>query len=405
MRALAIALVATGCTHVTSDFTCATDADCTSASGTAGRCEASRRCSYTDTSCSSGFRYGDLAGDTSNQCTSIDDCVGEVRAGALDTCVRRGDGTVWCWGNGMLGASQVTMPAGTIAQLDDAGAGMCARYGDGKLHCASGPAVGDIAVSGRDVAVGTSHVCAITSDGHVACWGDNSRGELGDNTMATRPAPANVVGLSGATQLASGLETSCAIISGGQVWCWGDDSRGEIGRGVSLDQFSLVPLMAQGTTGFASIAVGDRFACGATSSGAVWCWGNNDAGQCGQGTNFGENDSPVLVASLAGIVAITAGGGHACALGGDGKVWCWGANGSHETAAASATSITTPTLVVDGNGAPILFHDVDAGARHTCGRTAANGSVMCWGDNAMGQIGDGTFATAIRPTAAGLACR
>jgi alpha-tubulin suppressor-like RCC1 family protein len=405
MRALAIALATTGCTQVTSDFVCASDADCTTESGETGRCEPIHRCSYADSTCSTGFRYGELAGDSANSCTSLDDCVAEVHAGVHDTCVRRGDDTVWCWGDGASAPSQVEFPAGAIAQLDNAGAGLCARYSDGRLYCASGVVTGDISITGREIAVGTSHVCAITDDGHVACWGDNGRGELGDNSMVSRNTPGNVDKLTNITQLASGLQTSCAITSTGAVWCWGDDNRGQIGRGISLDELSLVPLQASDTSGFAQVAVGDWFTCGATEHGDLWCWGNNDAGQNAQNTIGSENDSPVPVTMPSGIVQVAAGGSHACARRDDGQTWCWGSNGSHETTSSSAASVAMPTLVTDASGTPVRFHDISAGAQHTCGRTMTDGSVMCWGNNAMGQVGDGTFNVALRPTPVPLACR
>lgn len=396
MRALVIAIAATACTHVASDFVCMTDVDCTSESGTAGYCESNQRCSFADSGCASGFRYTELAGDASNQCTAVDDCITEMRAGVDDTCIRRSDGTVWCWGNGALGASQVALPAGEIAQLDTAGDGLCARYADDKLHCTNG---GDIAVAAADVAVGTDHVCATTADGHVACWGANDRGQLGDNTTIAHAAPANVMNLAGVTHLASGLQTSCAIKSNGEVWCWGDDNRGQIGRGFTTDENSAVPVQALVTESIAGVAIGDFFTCGVAGSGNVWCWGEDDHGENGDGAIpfLLENDAPVQVTSLMGIVQVTAGGAHACALAGDGHAWCWGGNTSHEAAASAASMLLSPTPVVDANGNPVLFHDISAGAKHTCGR-AVDGSLQCWGSNAKAQLGDGTFDAAVYPT-------
>src|SRR5262249_10890383 len=158
---------------------------------------------------SSGFRYGDLAGATADSCTSLDDCIAEVRAGVEDTCIRRGDDTVWCWGDGSTDVKQVDFPSGASAQLDNAAAGPCARYADGRLYCAAGIVTGDISITGRDIAAGATHVCAITDDAHVACWGANDRGELGDNSMVQRDTPANVDRLANIASLASGLQTSC----------------------------------------------------------------------------------------------------------------------------------------------------------------------------------------------------
>jgi len=164
-----------------------------------------------------------------------------------------------------------------------------------------------------------------------------------------------------------------------------------------------VPLRADADVAFAAVAVGDLFACGLARDGAVFCWGDNDIGENAQGGTSGENDSPVLVGSLSSIVQIAAGGTHACALRGDGQALCWGRNGSHEATASGSDRLTTPELVVDSSGTPVLLHDITAGARHTCGRTADQGAVVCWGDNAMGQLG--ATGDGAHPTAVPLACR
>jgi alpha-tubulin suppressor-like RCC1 family protein len=404
MRALAIALALTGCTQVKDEFVCSTDADCTTASGTTGHCESIQRCSYADTSCDTGFRYGEEAGLTADRCTTLDDCIAEVRAGVGDTCVRRGDDTVWCWGDGAAEPRQIDVPDGAIAQLDNGGAGLCVRYADGRLNCPSGSATGDIAISAREVAIGTTHSCALADDGHVACWGANDRGQLGDNSQRDRDTPANVAGLADVAQVASGFKTSLAVTNSGEVWGWGDDSQGQIGRGIApFDFLSLVPLRADADVAFAAVAVGDLFACGLARDGAVFCWGNNDDGQNAQGSASGENDSPVLVGSLSSIVQITAGGDHACALRADGQALCWGRNGSHEATASASARLTTPEVVVDAGGTPVLLHDITAGARHTCGRTTDQGAVVCWGDNAMGQLG--ATGDGAHPTVVPLACR
>jgi len=401
--ALAAALVsASACNQVTSDFACAVDGDCTLESGADGHCEPNQRCSYADTECASGYRYGDFAGSFSDQCATTDDCAVEVRAGVHDTCVRRGDGSVWCWGDGTQTTTQVDLPAGAVAQIDVAGAGLCARYADGSLNCAVGATTGDLGLSTKDLSIGTSHLCAIT-DGHVACWGSDSHGELGDGNMTASTTPAAVIAIFDGRQIAAGLETTCAITGSG-VWCWGDNSRDQLGQGLVSADYATTPVSVNVSAAPSAVTVGDRFACALTQDGLVRCWGDDTMGQIGQGSTSDTEDSPLQVHDLTGIVEVTAAGSHACARDGNGSVWCWGSNATHESAAAAETKITKPALVVDSAGAALTFLDVDAGASHTCGRTT-DGAIMCWGNNADGQIGDGTFATAIYPTPSVVGCR
>jgi alpha-tubulin suppressor-like RCC1 family protein len=400
------ALVASACTQVTSDFACTIDSDCTLESGAVGRCEPSQRCSYADTACASGQRYGELAGAVSNQCTGAagEECAVEVRAGVHGTCVRRVDGSVWCWGDGVQAATQVNMPAGAIAQVDVAGAGECARYANGSLNCSAGPKSGDLGLSIRDLSIGTGHLCAIT-DGHVECWGSNTNGELGVGNQTATTTPTEVIAIGDARTVSAGLESTCVVTTSNGLWCWGDNSRDELGQGISVLDRATTPIAVNLSTGASTVAIGDRFACAVTQGGTVSCWGDDTLGQIARGTTGDTANSATQIQGLTHIVQLTAAGGHACARADDGRVWCWGANTAHETAAAPATAITAATLVVDSGGTPLSFLDVDAGTLHTCGRTAPTGAVVCWGSNANGQIGDGTLATATYPTPSTASCQ
>jgi alpha-tubulin suppressor-like RCC1 family protein len=408
MRAIAVLglAAAAGCTPLTSDFACTVDADCESASGQAGRCEPTRRCSLPDPACASGSRYGSYAGELSGRCTSLDDCVSEVRAGDRATCVRRGD-EVWCWGDGNAIPARRELSPGQLAEIDVGGTGQCARYAAGQVECWTGPVTGQIAgLSSQDLAIGRDHACAV-SDGRVACWGSNDHGQLGDGTMTARTAPVFVGGLTDVRQVAAGDDTSCAVTAAGAVWCWGDDSDDQLGRGFDFSMYSLVPVMVTGLSSVTvkSVAVGKRFACAATTTGAVYCWGLNDHGQLGYSTLLDTSDTAQQVVQVSGVDQISAGGSHACALGRDAVLRCWGANDSYQCAGPSTANVTTASVVVDAAGAPLKLTAVETGDKHTCGRGATDGALYCWGANAAGQLGTGGFDTATRPVTTKLECR
>jgi alpha-tubulin suppressor-like RCC1 family protein len=406
--ALLCLLVATAaCSQVTSDFTCMTSNDCVGAAGEVGRCETTNRCSVPDATCSTGYRYGQYAGQFSDQCTSAapttTHCIADVRAGVTTTCVRTNDQSVWCWGDGAVTPWNLSMPMNPIG-LDVGGAGTCVWDGDGNTWC-SGVSIAGVAA--KQVAVGAGHVCAVTLDGDVACWGSNSHGELGDGTRTARTAPANVLGLHDIRFVASGGATTCATNNGGEVWCWGNDSLGQLGRGTSIDADSLVPVQAAGVVPNQLppsdiVAVGDDFSCALTRDGEVWCWGNDQSGEIGLGSVGITEDWPRRVPGLAAIVQISSGGGHTCAIDAAGQLWCWGVNAFDECGGASPL-ITSPTLIVDAAGHSLAFDQIDAGSHHTCARTK-QGVIECWGRNVEGEIGDGSFDPASNPTPSQLAC-
>jgi len=154
-----------------------------------------------------------------------------------------------------------------------------------------------------------------------------------------------------------------------------------------------------GSLRFDAIAVGDDFACGITRRGRVWCWGNDAFGQLGSGSVGGSSHIPVRVALDPELVpvAITAGSHHACVLLDDGQARCWGDNRSGELGAATESPFSAaPIPAAPG----VRFAALSAGHRpsrdarddegaHTCG-LAVDGRLLCWGNNRVGQLGDGS---------------
>jgi alpha-tubulin suppressor-like RCC1 family protein len=76
---------------------------------------------------------------------------------------------------------------------------------------------------------------------------------------------------------------------------------------------------------FTSVSVGYRFACGVTASGAAYCWGSNDHGQLGDGTNVNRT-TPVAVLGGIQFASIGTGTRHSCGLTAGGVAYCWGQN-------------------------------------------------------------------------------
>lgn len=128
--------------------------------------------------------------------------------------------------------------------------------------------------------------------------------------------------------------------------------------------------------------------CGRLGSGAVLCWGNNGSGQLGDGTTTARRD-PVPVVGLTDAVDVAAGSTHTCAVRARGEVVCWGSNFYGELGDNSRTQRLVPTPVAWARGTPV---DVEAGYYHSCARRE-DGSVVCWGQNGGGLLGDGSEVT------------
>jgi alpha-tubulin suppressor-like RCC1 family protein len=246
-----------------------------------------------------------------------------------------------------------------------------------------------------DVIAVSDHTCVITTGGGVKCWGDNSSGGLGDGTTTASSTPVDVAGLaSGVTAIAAGDRYSCALTSGGGVRCWGYNEYGQLGDGTNTDSATPVDVAAL-ASGVRAIDARGEHTCALMTAGGVKCWGANINGQLGDGTTA-SSGVPVDVAGLtSGVSAIAVGGEHTCALTNGGNLKCWGWNGKGQVGIGTTTDVDTP---VDLPGLTGAVSAVAAGGRHTCALMTAGG-VSCWGYNEFGQLGDGTTSDSPMPVA------
>jgi len=226
-----------------------------------------------------------------------------------------------------------------------------------------------------NIVAGSKHTCAILTGGKVMCWGDNTSGQLGNNTGNNSDTPVPVYGLSrGVIALTAGIQSTCALISGGGVKCWGN------GQITPVDVSGLA-------SGVTAMAAGYRHTCAVTAGGGVICWGDNDKGQLGDGTTT-NRITPVDVSGLSsGVTALAAGIRHTCALLDGGGVKCWGANYDGQLGDGTRTDRVTPVNV---SGLSSGVTALAAGGNHTCA-LLDGGGIKCWGDNWYGQGGDGTI--------------
>ncbi len=247
------------------------------------------------------------------------------------------------------------------------------------------------------VSAGGQHTCAVTPSGKVYCWGRNANGRLGDGTMTDRLTPVRVVAPAGVTftSVSAGSGHTCGLSDAGAAYCWGFNIAGQLGDSTTTDR--LTPVLANPPTGVTFVAVhaGGRHSCALATSGAAYCWGDNSVGQLGDNTTIAKL-TPVQVVFPTGVTSfsrIDAGALHTCALTPAGEAYCWGGNDSGQLGDNSTTGVLAPVLVKGG----LVFSAVSTGVGHTCAVTTM-GAGYCWGQNSNGQLGDGTQTQRLTPT-------
>lgn len=182
--------------------------------------------------------------------------------------------------------------------------------------------------------------------------------------------------------VASGGRHSCAIGINRRIYCWGADNDNQLGVVPSVLERPAPTGIAAGAV-FSFLAAGDAHTCATGADRLMRCWGNNDHGQLGLGSQGGTGFPMGLVAPF-DFFEVAAGGNHTCASTINQTVVCWGANASGELGLGDTVTTPTPTPV---GGGLVFPGGVAAGDAHTCA-TTANGRAYCWGRNDFGQLGD-----------------
>lgn len=321
-------------------------------------------------------RLGDGSGNEQSHPVAVDAAVqfSSISAGYYSTtCGIAANGQAYCWGTNYYG-----------------------HTGDGTLVS---PRVRPVAVAGgqiyQAISVGAHHTCGINSAGTAYCWGENYKGQLGDNTTANRSAPTLVSSTLAFKAISSGIQHSCAVTTAGLAYCWGSNQFGQLGDGTNTDRSA--PVAVGGGLTFATISAGAEHTCGVTTGNVVYCWGANWEGRIGDGTSGGgaHRSTPTRLAGIALVAqSVVAGGQSTCALSTTGAAYCWGSNYHGELGDGTTSDRTAPIAVAGGH----TFKALTGGGWDgpVCGVTTA-GAAYCWGSNRNGGLGRGTTATRATP--------
>jgi len=253
------------------------------------------------------------------------------------------------------------------------------------------------------IVAGGQHTCARLTSGGVKCWGNNSVGQVGNGlTGGVQLAPVDVSTLtSNVSQITVGGGHACALLSSGGLRCWGWNIHGVLGIGSTAS--SSLPVGVYGlSSGVTSVAAGGLHTCARLNSGRVRCWGSNDSGQLGDNSFSIDRLTPVEVVEnsgtfvpLAEVQQVTAGGNHSCGLVSPGVAKCWGANNYGQVGDGTQGIDRLAPFNVGSIGE--LVTQITAGTDHTCARLHS-GATKCWGNNRSGAVGDGTSSEKLVPT-------
>ena len=226
---------------------------------------------------------------------------------------------------------------------------------------------------------------AATSDGDT---GDPTEG--GSNVAPTGPTK----------QICAGRYHTCALRQDGTIYCWGQGAYRQLGGDYGAQH---VARKVDGIDDARAIDCGDRFTCVVRGGGAAFCFGDNDHGQAGTANTNPCGDSTIdsicvptpqpVVGLESDVVELALGNEHGCARRGDGSVVCWGNDALGQVGDPALGDVRAPRLVPGIGSATRIV----AGDEHTCVLAARPGPVTCWGANDSGQSGHGPIGNAPGP--------
>lgn len=324
------------------------------------------------------------------------------------------DDRLLCWGrgfdgrlgNGELGWRDEPYPVDSSVVFSKAVLGeyhSCGLDDAGTLHCWGRGGYGALGTGSYDHAqlptpvpaltlvaadAWESHTCGVLADGTAYCWGTDNSGALGNGSGGEVNLPALVQAAEPLSSISISDDSACAIGST-QSFCWGNDS--EVGEDVGGNRQTPNALPAADHPAFVQLSAGTEHTCGIDAMGAAYCFGLNNLGQLGDGSNTTSRYQSVPVTGGLTFRLVRAGNNFTCGITTSDELYCWGIGA--RVPDGTNTNRTAPTVESEG----LMWADVDLSTTSACAVTTS-GDVYCWGAGGLGRLGTGTLATRNSPT-------
>jgi alpha-tubulin suppressor-like RCC1 family protein len=316
--------------------------------------------------------------DSTNRRTPVTTFAGgtnwkQVATGSFHTAAIKTDGTLWTWGvnySGQLGVD------GSSSQIP------ITTFNGG--------------TNWKQVSCGVKHTAAIKTDGTLWTWGRNAYGELGINTPTQINTP--VTTFTGGTnwkQVACGYDHTIAVKTDGTLWTWGNNSSGQLGNNTTTTRSTPVTTFAGGTNWkqVAAKASYTFYNAAIKNDGTLWTWGDNSNGQLGDNTTTQRLTPVTTFAGGTNWKQVACGSGHSAAIKTDGTLWTWGYNYGSLGDNTTTQRLTPVTTFAGGTN----WKQVAAGSGH-CAAIKTDGTLWTWGaNNGAGQLGINNTSTRLTP--------
>ena len=309
-------------------------------------------------------------------------CFSKISVGDKHFIGLKSDGKIWVFGNGSSGY-------GALGLGNDNNVLVPTQLGS--------------ANNWIGISTGSYNTFAVKSDGTLWGTGSNVNGELGIGTFGNAPHSLVQIGTATDWKTTSGtLDCTIGLKTNGTLWGWGLNSYGQVGDGTTTERHTPVQIGTDTNWKIVTSGMLASFNIALKTNGTLWGWGIHGGANClGQGIGTGNiayYASPIQIGIDTNWSSMDAGLSHTLALKTNGTLYIFGGgrNGSGGNGILTDFIFSTPTQI----GTDTNWTQVSAGA-NTSYAIKTDGTLWAWGQNDLGQLGDGTTDNRGYPTQIG----